>query len=456
MPRRHQHVAVLVVPAPRNSWPSFCLGLAAFFGLLAAVPPAAAEDWPQWRGANRDGLWRETGIVDQFESEEIAIRWRATVSNGYSGPTVANGRVYVTDFVHRPERQERLLAFDFEDGSFLWSHSWPADYGRISFPNGPRASVTIAGSRAYALGAVGRLVCCDAATGAVLWCRDMAGDFAVHMPTRGLAAAPLVEGDLVIVQVGGTPEACLVALDKVTGEVRWTALEDHASYSAPTIIEQAGRRVLVCWTAARVAGLDPATGELLWDHPFIPHRLIDQIITPVVHEDYLFVSSFSAGSLMLRLLPDRLAVEPVWRRMGANERQTDSLHVLMGNPAFFDGGLFGVDSFGQFRGLDVETGDRLWEDTTVTSQVRWGSAHMVMQGNRAWIFNDTGELIIAHLSREGYEEISRARLIAPTRGQLDRRGGVTWAHPAFSHRHVLVRNDRELVSASLAAPEDTP
>ncbi len=450
MPTPRPHIASL--PLARGSFRRPLLPFFALAALLAAtsLETAQAEDWPQWRGANRDGIWRETGIVDCFAGDEIAVRWRAPLSNGYSGPTVADGRVFVTDLVREPER-ERLLAFDFEDGRLLWSRTWAVDYGTVSHPNGPRASVTVDEGRAYALGTVGHLVCCDAATGEVLWARDMRQDFAARVPLWGIAAAPLVEDDLLIVHIGGAPDACIVALDKVSGEVRWTALEDDPAYSAPIVIEQAGQRVLVCWTAARVAGLDPATGELLWDHPFVPRRWIDQIITPAVHEDYLFVSTFGDGSLMLRLLPDRLEVEKLWRRMGTTERNTDGLHIQMGNPVFFDGCIFGVDSYGQFRCLDADTGERIWEDTTVTSQLRWGSAHMVTHGERAWIFNDTGELIIARLSREGYEEISRARLIEPTQGQLDRGQGVTWSHPAFAHRHVLVRNDHELVSASLAA-----
>ena len=417
--------------------------------LLAAT--SAAEDWPQWRGAQRDGVWRESGIIERFEGDEIAVRWRAPVSNGYSGPTVAEGRVFLTDLVDEPEMKERLLAFDFEDGSPLWSYAWPVDYGGLSYPNGPRAAVTVDEGRAYALGAVGHLVCCDAASGEVLWERDLRADFQARVPVWGIAGAPLVEGDLLIVKAGGTPGACVVALDKATGEVRWTALEDELGYAPPSIIEQAGRRVLVCWTASRVVGLDPAGGELLWEHPFPARSWNNQIITPALHDDLLFVSTFVDGSLVLRLGQEAPTVEEYWRRSGPNERRTESLHILMGDPVIADGCIFGVDSYGQFRCIDLHTGERIWEDTTVTTQVRWGTAHMVVHGDRVWIFNDRGELIIARLTREGYEEISRAHLIAPTRGQLERGEGVTWSHPAFAHRHVLIRNDRELISASLAA-----
>jgi hypothetical protein len=166
--------------------------------------------------------------------------------------------------------------------------------------------------------------------------------------------------------------------------------------------------------------------------------------------DWLFVSGFYDGSLMLRLRPDQLAVEGVWRRAGRDERATDSLHSLIVTPYLADGYVYGVDSYGQLRCLAADTGDRIWEDRTATSQVRWGTLHMVQNGDTTWMFNDRGELIISRLSPEGFHEISRAKLIKPTRGQLNRRDGVTWSHPAFAYRHVFARNDEELVCASLA------
>jgi outer membrane protein assembly factor BamB len=224
-------------------------------------------------------------------------------------------------------------------------------------------------------------------------------------------------------------------------------LDDPASYSAPIVIDQAGKRVLVCWTGDRVVGLNPTSGELYWRHPFERRRMVIGVATPVKHKDRLFVSGFYDGSLMLRVDPDRLAVEELWRRAGASERMTDSLHSLIVTPYLTGGYVYGVDSYGELRCLDADTGDRIWEDTTATSQVRWGTLHMVQNGDKTWMFNDRGELIISRLSPEGFDEISRAKLLDPTRLQLNRR--VTWSHPAFAYRHVFARNDEELVCASL-------
>ncbi len=408
-----------------------------------------ADDWPQWRGPGRDGVWRESGVIEKFDGPQIPLRWRAEIAGGYSGPTVAEGRVFVTDRVVEPEEIERVRAFDWETGKRLWTHDYPCDYSAITYQAGPRASVTIDEGRAYSLGSVGHFLCLDAATGNVLWEKDLAKEYELRIPGWGIAAAPLVEDDLVILHVGGARGACLIAFDKKTGQERWTALDDPASYSAPIVIDQAGKRVLVCWTGDRVVGLNPSSGELYWGHPFDRRRMVIGVTTPVRHKDRLFVSCFYDGSLMLRLDPERLAVEEVWRRSGASERMTDSLHSLIVTPYLTDGYVYGVDSYGELRCLDGDTGDRIWEDTTATSQVRWGTLHMVQNGDKTWMFNDRGELIISRLSPEGFDEISRAHLLNPTRLQLNRRDGVTWSHPAFAYRHVFARNDEELVCASL-------
>jgi outer membrane protein assembly factor BamB len=245
----------------------------------------------------------------------------------------------------------------------------------------------------------------------------------------------------------------VIALDVRSGEELWRALDDRGSYSAPIIIQQAGRRVLVCWTGDNVAGLDPESGEVLWKHPFQPKRMVINVPTPVVHNGRLFASAFYDGSLMLRLRQDQPAVEQIWRRIGVNERQTDSLHAMISTPYLEGDYVYGVDSYGQLRCLDAETGDRIWEDLTAVPTERWATIHMVRNGDRMWMFNERGQLLIGRLSPDGFREISRTQLIEPTTGQLPSRsrGGVCWSHPAYAYRHIFARNDRELVCASLAA-----
>jgi len=409
------------------------------------------DDWPQWRGPERDGVWRETGIVEKFDSAALPHVWRAEIGGGYSGPTVADGRVYVTDRLVEPKQVERVHCFDAKSGRPVWSHAYDCSYRDVSYDTGPRASVTIDAGRAYSLGSMGNLFCFDAADGKVIWSRDLNRDYKIEMPVWGIAASPLVVDDLVILQIGGADGACVVGLDKGSGKERWRALDDPASYSAPTLIGQVGRDVVVVWTGANVVGLAPKSGQVYWREPFPPVRMVIGIATPVLHKDFLFISDFFAGSMLLKLDTDELKVTRVWKRCGESEQETDSLHTIISTPYLEGDSIYGVDSYGELRCLDLMTGDRVWEDLTAVPRARWATIHFIEHGDKVWMFNERGELIIGKLSRSGFEEISRAKLIEPTTGQLPQRGGVCWSHPAFAYKHVFARNDKELVCASLAA-----
>lgn len=412
-----------------------------------------ASDWPQWRGADRDGVWREEGIVQKLDGEPLPVLWRAEIANGYSGPTVAGGRVYVTDRLTTPAQIERVHCFDAATGKPIWSHSYECVYEKVEYKDGPRTAVTVNDGRAYSLGTMGHLFCFDAAKGDVLWNKNPKADYDARVPTWGIAAAPIVETNLLIVQVGDKNNACLIAFDKTNGAEKWRALGDRASYSAPIIIEQAGKRVLVCWTGDSVAGLDPMAGEIYWQYPFKPTRMVINIATPVFHNGYLFFSSFYDGSLLLKVHPDKLTVEKVWQRRGASETSTDSLHCCISTPVLLGDYIYGVDSYGELRCLDLKTGDRVWESLEAVPKARWANIHIVRHEDKVWMFNERGELIICTLSPEGFHEISRTKIIEPTEGQLGQRGGVCWAHPAFAYKRIYARNDRELVCIDLAAKD---
>ena len=416
-------------------------------GFVFAVGAFAAE-WPQWRGPNRDGVWREEGTIKKFDSPQLQIRWRAKIANGYSGPTVANGRVYITDRLTTPTEVERVHCFNAMTGGEIWSYPYECKYEKVAYRDGPRVAVTIDGNRAYSLGTMGHFFCFDAAKGTVIWNKNLNSEYQIKMPMWGIAAAPLVENDLVIVQIGGRDNACIVAFDKVEGKERWRALNDAASYSAPIIIEQAGKRVLACWTGERIVGLDPNSGKLYWEHPFKSEQ---NIATPVVQNNFMFLSSFFDGSLLLKLHTDRVAVSSIWRIKGESETKTDSLHCCISTPLLQGDYIYGVDSYGELRCLELQTGKRIWESLDAVPKARWANIHIIRHEDDIWMFNERGELIISKLSPRGFREISRTKLITPTQGQLDQRGGVCWAYPAFAYKHVYIRNDEELVCADLSA-----
>ena len=190
-----------------------CLFVALFAITVVQVQFATADEWHQWRGENREGVWNETGIIEKFEGEEIPLRWRVPIGSGYSGPSVADGRVYVTDRLTKPKQVERVHCFDWETGESIWSYTYDCVY-KIDYTAGPRANVTVHDGLAYALGAMGHLHCFDATTGEVVWKRDLNAEYNIHMPIWGIACAPIVEGGNLIVQIGGKPDACIVAFDQ--------------------------------------------------------------------------------------------------------------------------------------------------------------------------------------------------------------------------------------------------
>ncbi len=410
-----------------------------------------SDEWPDWRGPNRDGKWHEKGIVKKFDSDQLKIKWSVPVASGYSGPSVSDHRVYLTDRISQPEEIERVLCFDANTGDEIWSYSYDCEYVGVGYPAGPRASVIIDGNSAYSLGTMGNLFCFQKETGKILWQKDLNKEYEIRMPIWGIASAPLIVDDKIILNIGGINNAGVVALNKNTGEEVWRNLEDDASYSAPILIDQAGQPVVVVWTGQNVVGLNPETGSVYWSQEFTQHKMVINIATPVIENNYLFVSSFYDGSMLLKLDEKQLSASTMWRRQGKNERNTDALHSCISTPIIIGDFIYGVDSYGELRCLELETGDRIWEDLTAVSKARWGNIHFTQNGELFYMFNEHGELLIAKLSEKGYDEISRTKLIEPTNVQLSRSGiGVTWAHPAYAYKHVFVRSDSELVCADLS------
>ncbi len=433
--------------------------------LVVAAAMVRGDDWPQWLGPQRDSIWRETGIVERFPAGGPPVRWRVPIGGGYAGPAVAGGRVYVTDRIRAegardPDSQfsrgstrskERVQCLNEADGKTLWTYEYPCVYS-ISYPAGPRTTPVVADGKVWTLGSEGHLVCLDAATGKMIWMRALKEDYGIQSPTWGFAGHPLLDGSRLICLVGGDGST-VVAFDKNTGKELWRALSaKQPGYCPPVIYEAGGRRQLIVWHPEAINSLDPETGKVFWSQPFFAKAGLS-LAMPRKLGDQLFISAFYNGPIMLKLDATKPSATALWRGASDSEKNTDKLHCLMSTPFLDDGHIYGVCSYGQFRCLRADTGERLWETLAVTGAAgetfaRWCNAFIVKNGDRFFIPNEKGDLIIAKLSPRGYEEISRAHLLEPTNFANARR--VLWCHPAFANRCVYWRNDKEIICVSLA------
>lgn len=414
-------------------------------GLVAGCGLAA--DWPEWRGRGRTGEFSETGLVERFPAAGPKVRWRAAVRGGYSGPAVAGGRVFVTDYAGG---QERALAFDEATGKPLWQLSWAADYRGIDYGGGPRATPTVDGDRVYVLGAAGELLCLRAENGAIEWRKNFRKEYGADNLMWGSACAPLVDGDRLIAVAGGKPDAKIVAFNKRTGREIWRALssvDSEPGYSQPVLAVIDGNRRLIVWHAGAVAALDPEDGRLAWEHPY-RIRMNTPIATPVVSGPFVLVAAFFQGARLLRASNGEL----LWRSYSETEVKSETLHSALTTPVIDGDYVYGVCAYGQLRCLKLKTGERVWETLELTRErARYATAFIVRNGNRYLFHTDRGDLVIGRLTPERFEEISRTHLIRPTSQPGSRREleAVNWVHPAFANGHVIVRNDEEMIRVSL-------
>ena len=431
--------------------------------LSAMTATAHADDWPQFLGLKREGVWREGGIVDALP-QEPKYAWRMPVGQGYAGPAVADGRVYVTDLVpvdgdklpksgfakSSIDGNERVLCLDVKTGKELWKQQYPVTY-RVSYPAGPRCTPTVDGDRVYTLGAMGDLLCLDAKNGEILWKKNFVKDFDADIPVWGFSSHPLVDGDKLICLVGGSEGRGVIAFDKKTGEVKWKSVTTRGDfgYGVPVIYELGKVRQLIIWHSQAIVGLDPETGKRLWNQPWEIRAALTAPM-PRAAGDKLFLTAFYNGGTLLDVSADSARV--VWQSKKASEMaaQTTELHSIMSTPVIKDGHIYGVCSYGELRCLKLDTGERIWDTykPIVGKSVRWGHAFIIPHEDRYVMFNELGELIFCKLSPEKYEEISRLKIIEPTNVMAGR--NVVWMHPAFADKKCFARNDKEIVCVDLA------
>jgi outer membrane protein assembly factor BamB len=410
---------------------------------LLFVVSARAEDWPQWLGPMRDGVWTEQGVLSTFAPSGLKIRWRMPVGMGLSSPVVAQGRVFLTDVqLTRPTTQERVLCFDVGTGKPLWTYSYDAEYreeGPGSSAQGPVPTPVCHDGKLYTIGK-SDLLCLESASGKLLWKKALDKEYqAQEFLTY---ASPLVEGQRLIIYAGrfsGDFSDCVIAIDKDSGITSWRAVTDYAAMSSPTIVSAAGKRQLIVLSQQAVTSLDLATGNVYWREATRTQNQSSAVSTPVAQGNMLLV-----GGLMMKLDSAMPAAAVLWPESKSPARRNlsnTSTPILRGEY------VFSARTSGHLVCLEAATGTELWRTDKVTELGSGASIHLTTNGDKAFLYTDRGELILANLSGKGYQEIGRAPLLQPTAPNDGRK--FAWPPPAYAQRCIFARSDKELVCASL-------
>ena len=407
------------------------------FLLLALV--AVAADWPQWRGPARDGHAPGVKLQATWPADPPKPRWAMPVGQGYSGPAVAGGRVFI---MGRDAGEEACLCFDAASGKPLWRVAYPEPKFRPPTGEpawGPNAVPTVDGDRVYFFGLVGMLHCLDAKTGAVLWKHDCNAEYwgvvkdkddsDAWFPPCGCAAGPLADGPRVVVAVGGKKAGTFTAFDRKTGEIVWKALDERSSYSSPQYAAPGGRRQLVGFTGLRLVGLDAATRAVLWDVPF-KTAFEQTIVTPVVWNDLVVYGGEKRPTVALRLKPDggKLTKTEAWKNADLQEYTTSP--VLVGDR------LVGHDA----------RNDRLVSLTVADGQTAWTSPRLgryfslIAVGDVVLAQNNDGELFVVKAGGDDYTQVAKWRVSAEK---------GTWAHPAVAGGRLYVKDKMKLLCYDL-------
>ncbi|MEM7697537.1 MAG: PQQ-binding-like beta-propeller repeat protein [Verrucomicrobiota bacterium] len=423
-----------------------------------------AEDWPQWLGPDRDGRWSECCVLTEFPEEGPEILWRADVGLGYSSPTVADGRVFLSDYLleegeitNNPgsrtplKGQERVHAFDLETGELLWTHAYEQPYN-LSYPGGPRSTPTYSKGKLYSLGAEGRFVCLDAETGDLIWEQDWKEKYSIESPIWGFSMHPLIIGDTLYAVVGGEGSVA-VAFDANTGEEKWRALSAaEPGYCPPTMIRAGGVNQLLIWHPSAINSLNPEDGSVYWDLPLQPSYGMS-IMAPQIEGNLLFASGIGRVGAAIELDQEKPAAKILWKA-----KPKEALFAANVTPLIVDGIIYGCDiDTSNLTAARLETGERLWSTTLPTlgtetpeRRARHGTAFLTHHESSGlfFIWAETGHLIIAEMTPEGYREVSRAHLLEPTNEAFGR--PVVWTAPAFAQESAFLRNDAELIRVNLA------
>jgi outer membrane protein assembly factor BamB len=385
--------------------------------VLTAVPEAFGQDWPQWRGPNRDG------IVTMFDEPiswptNLSHRWQIEVGLGYASPVLIGDRIFMYT---RQSEDEVMLALDAESGETFWRASYPAPFEmvRAAFRHGPgpKSTPTFADGRLFTLGMSGIVTAFDAETGRQLWQHPAPP----IEPLYHTAMSSIVDSDRVIVHVGGHNDGALTAFDVATGAIQWHWDGDGPAYGSPMVFELGGTRQVVTFTQDNFVGVSAETGKLLWIRPFTTPSITTSL-TPILYKDTVIQAGRGNGITAFRVQRrgQSWETDDVWH--------TDQVSLYMTNGVVVDGVLYGLSHLnsGQYFGLDLDTGQVLWTSSPRQAE----NAAILGAGQFIFSLQDDAELLILRHNRIQFDPIQRYEVAASS----------TWAQPTISGNNVYVKD----------------
>jgi len=395
--------------------------LLAFPAVLLLSQSLLAEDWPQWRGPERDGISHETGLLESWPPEGPSQVWQIeNLGSGYGSVSIRDDRIFVLGV---KGGDSTLFSLAKADGEVHWSHALgkSLDHGR---GDGPRSTPTLDQNRVYALAENGELDCVDFESGSVVWQRNILKDFGGENPNWLISESPLVDGKQLIVTPGGS-DASIVALDKQTGETIWTSkgLSDPAGYSSCISADFNGIHMILAFTARAAVAVRAADGVLMWRYEPVANKTAN-VATPVIQGDKAFYSSaYRTGAALLQLQPDggRVTAEEVYF-----SKDMQNHH---GGVVLLDGYIYGF-SGSVLTCLKFETGELVWRDRSV------GKGSLTYADGNLYLLGEDNLAGLAKASPEGYQELGRFK--------IEDQGRPSWAHPVVSGGRLYIRNQGTL------------
>ncbi len=384
--------------------------------LLSFNLVATAADWPQWRGAHRDGKSADTALLDSWPQGGPRLLWKAQdLGDGYSGPAIVGDRLFIQG---QRDGQQFVMAYDVHTGKQIWKtaagKAFLGDRG-----NGPRGTPAVDGARLFALSADGTLVCLETATGQRVWVLNLVDRFGGRTPNWGYSESPLVDGAGVVVAPGG-PSAGVVALDKNTGNLLWKSQSDKAGYSSAISMDIGGTHALALLTGEAAIGLDSKDGALLWRYTRAANRTAN-IATPLAADGFVFYSTdYGTGCALLQPTPDGKTAEVYFNRDMRNHYTTS---VLVGDY------LYGFSSE-VLAAMEFRTGKLAWRNRSV------GKGNCIYADRRLYCLGEDGTVGLVDPSPAAYKEVSRFDI---PRGAFN-----TWTGPVVANGKLYLREQGNL------------